>query len=177
MLFRSGGTTTRSVLAERGLGSVVGDIFSNKYPTWTVGLSLSYPIGTSTQDAAYARARLQRDQADVQLQNLQLQVGTQVRDAARQVVTNQKRVDSARAARDLAEQRLAAEEKKFAAGVQVNFFVFQAQRDLAQARTNELRAVADYTKSLVDYEAVQVTALTGTAALTNAAPAASAVTR
>lgn len=172
-----GGTTTRSVLAERGLGSVVGDIFSSKYPTWTVGLSLSYPIGTSTQDAAYARARLQRDQADVQLQNLQLQVGTQVRDAARQVVTNQKRVDSARAARDLAEQRLAAEEKKFAAGVQVNFFVFQAQRDLAQARTNELRAVADYTKSLVDYEAVQVTALAGTAAVTNAASTASAVTR
>ena len=51
-----------------------------------------------------------------------------------------------RAARDLAEQKLAAEEKKFAAGIQTTFFVFQAQRDLAQARTNEIKAIADYNK-------------------------------
>ena len=60
-----------------------------------------------------------------------------------------------RAARELAERRLEAEEKKFAAGIQTSFFVFQAQRDLAQARTNEIRAIADYNKSLVDFEAVQ----------------------
>ena len=68
--------------------------------------------------------------------------------------TNAKRVDSARAATDLAEQKLAAEEKKFAAGIQISFFVFQAQRDLAQARTNEIKAIADYNKSVVDFEAV-----------------------
>ena len=33
--------------------------------------------------------------------------------------------------------------------------MFQAQRDLAQARTNEVRAISDYNKSLVDFEAVQ----------------------
>jgi hypothetical protein len=37
--------------------------------------------------------------------------------------------------------------------------VFQAQRDLAQARTSEIRAIADYNKSLVDFEAIQETAL------------------
>jgi outer membrane protein TolC len=75
------------------------------------------------------------------------------------VQTNQKRVDSARAARELAERRLEAEEKKFAAGIQISFFVFQAQRDLATARTSEIRAIADYNKSLVDFEAVQETPL------------------
>ena len=75
--------------------------------------------------------------------------------------TNQKRVDSARVARELAERRLEAEEKKFAAGIQTSFFVFQAQRDLAQARTNEVRAIADYNKSLVDFEAVQEVPLGG----------------
>jgi outer membrane protein TolC len=53
-------------------------------------------------------------------------------------------VDTSRVARELAERRLDAEEKKFAAGIQISFFVFQAQRDLAQARTNEVRAIADY---------------------------------
>lgn len=159
----------RAVLSQRSFGSVLGDVFSNQFPTWTFGLTVSYPIGASTQEANYSRATLQYQQAQKQLKNLELQIATQVRDAARQVVTNQKRVDSARAARDLAEQRLAAEEKKFAAGIQTSFFVFQAQRDLAQARTNEVRAIADFNKSVVDFEAIQDTSLTGNAAITSAA--------
>ena len=37
-----------------------------------------------------------------------------------------------------------------------SFEVFQAQRDLAQARSNELRAVLDYNQSQVNFETVQV---------------------
>ena len=88
-------------------------------------------------------------------------MATQVREAARTVQTNQKRVDSTRAARELAERRLEAAEKKFAAGIETSFFVFQAQRDLAQARTSEVRAISDYNKSLVDFEAVQEVPLGG----------------
>jgi outer membrane protein len=149
----------RSVVAEQGFGSVLGDIFTNTFPTWTVGLTLSYPLGTSSQETNLARAKLQYAQEEAQLRNLEMQIASQVRDAARQVQTNQKRVDSARAARELAERRLEAEEKKFAAGIQISFFVFQAQRDLATARTAEIRAIADYNKSLVDFEAVQQTPL------------------
>jgi outer membrane protein TolC len=163
------GAVSRSILTERGFSSVLGDVFSSAFPTWTVGVSVSYPIGTSTAQTNLARAKLQFAQAEVQLRNLELQVTAQVRDAGRQVQTNRKRVDSARAARELAERRLEAEEKKFAAGIQISFFVFQAQRDLAQARTNEIRALADYNKSLVDIEAVQDTTLTGSVPLTSAA--------
>jgi outer membrane protein TolC len=149
----------RTVLGQQGFGSVLGDILTNSFPTWTVGLTLSYPIGTSFQETNLARAKLQYAQEETQLKDLEMQVTTQVRDAGRQVQTNQKRVDSARAARELAERRLEAEEKKFAAGIQISFFVFQAQRDLSTARTAEIRAIADYNKSLVDFEAVQETPL------------------
>ena len=159
----------RAIIAQRSYGSVLGDVFSNQYPTWTVGVSVSYPLGGNTQQTNLARAKLQYSQAEQQLKNLEMQIGTQVRDAARQVTTNAKRVDSARVARDLAEQKLAAEEKKFAAGIQISFFVFQAQRDLAQARTNEIKAIADYNKSVVDFEAIQETSLTGNAQITSAA--------
>jgi outer membrane protein TolC len=155
-----GGTISRTVLSQAGYGSVLGDVVSNAFPTWSVGVNVSYPLGTSAAEADMARARLQSSQAEAQLRNLELQATTQVRDAARQVQTNVKRVASARAARDLAERRLDAEEKKFAAGIQISFFVFQAQRDLAQARTTEIRATADYNKSLVDFEAVQEASLT-----------------
>ncbi len=151
----------REVVSQRGFGTVLGDLLTSEYPTWTFGVSVTYPVGTSTAETNLARATLQKTQAETRLKNTELAIATQVRDAARSVTTNQKRVDSARAARELAERRLDAEEKKFAAGIQTSFFVFQAQRDLSQARTNEVRAIADYNKSLVDFEAVQETPLSG----------------
>jgi outer membrane protein TolC len=157
------GNIERSIIAQRSYGSVLGDVFSNAYPVWTLGVTIAYPLGTSTSETNLARARLQHDQSQTQLQNLELQIVTQVRDLARQVQTNQKRVDTTRVARQLAERRLEAAEKKFAAGIETSFFVFQAQRDLSQSRTNEVRAVADFNKSLVDFEAVQEAPLSGVA--------------
>jgi HAE1 family hydrophobic/amphiphilic exporter-1 len=139
----------------RSYTSVLGDLFANDYPTWTFALNVSYPIGRSQQEAALARTRVQRSQATTQLRNQQLQVETEVRQRARQVETNQQRVQSTRASRELMERRLEAEQRKFAAGTSTNFLVFQAQRDLAQARNNELRAILDYNQSVVDLDTVQ----------------------
>ena len=156
-----GNTVSRSVVAERGFGSVLGDVLQNTYPTWTVGVSIGYPLGTNTAHANLARVRLEYEQALAQLKNLELQVVTQVRGAARNVNTNQQRVQSARSSRELQEKKLEAEEKKMAAGLGQTFFVFQAQRDLALARTAEIQAISDYNKSLVDFEAVQQVPLGG----------------
>jgi outer membrane protein len=155
------GTTAASV-ANRGFGTVLGDVFQNQFPTWTVGVQINYPLGSSTAQANLARAKLQYQQAQTQMKNLELNVALQVRDAGRNVQTNQKRVQSARASRELQEKKLEAEEKNQAAGMSTSFFVFQAQRDLAQARTAEIQAISDYNKSLVDFEAVQLAPVTGT---------------
>jgi outer membrane protein TolC len=145
---------------ERSFGSVLGDVFGFDFPTWTVGVSFGYPIGRSQADAGLARARIQNQQARTFLQNLELQVSTVVRDMGRQVNTNLKRVQATQVARQLAERRLEAEQKKFNVGMSTTFLVFQAQRELAGARTNELRAVIDYNQSLVDFEAIQQIPLT-----------------
>jgi outer membrane protein TolC len=79
----------------------------------------------------------------------------QVRRAWRTVEMNGKRIETARAARALAEQRLDAERKRFDVGMSTSFLVVQAQRDLTQARTSELAAVLAYNLALVDLEAVQ----------------------
>jgi outer membrane protein len=156
-----GSIPDRTVLSQLGFGSVLGDVFSNAFPTWSFAVTFGYPLGTSAAEANLARARLEDQQARTSLKNLELQVATQVRDAARQVETNRKRVDAARAARALQEQKLDAEQKKFAAGLSTNFQVIQAQRDLALARTSEVQAISDYNKSRVDFEAVQQVPLVG----------------
>jgi outer membrane protein TolC len=140
---------------DRGFGDVLGDLFANDFPSWTASLTVSYPIGPTPQEAGLARARLQYSQSQTALRNQQLQVTTEVREAARQVLTNQRRVETTRVSRQLSERRLDAEERKFAAGTSTSFFVFQAQRDLAQAQNNELRATLDYNRSVVDFETVQ----------------------
>jgi HAE1 family hydrophobic/amphiphilic exporter-1 len=139
----------------RGFGTVLGDLVTNDFPAWTLSLNMSYPIGTSQQKVNLARTRLEQTRSETQLRNQELQVVTQVRQASRQVLTNQQRVQTTRASRELNERRLEAEQRKFAAGTSTNFLVFQAQRDLAVARNNELRAILDYNQSLVDLETVQ----------------------
>jgi len=155
---------TTPTTTPRNFASVLGDLFGNQYPNWTLALNISYPIGRSQQEASLARAQLQSSQAVTQLKNAELQVVTQVRIVARQVQTNAKLVESTRASRTLAEQRLDAEQKKLAAGTSTNFLVFQAQRDLAQARNNELSAILNYNRSVVDLETIQQAPIAGVTA-------------
>ena len=145
----------------RGFWPTVGDVYGFDFPAWTLALNVSYPLGKGVAKAAYARTQLEREQGLLQIKDTELQVGTQVRDTARQANTNMKRVGATRAARVLAERRLEAEQKKFGVGMSTSFLVFQAQRDLSTARVNELQAILDYNKALVDFEAVQETSITG----------------
>lgn len=138
-----------------GYGNTLSDVFGRDFPTWSLGVSLSYPLRNRQAQAGAARARLAREQAEASLRRLELQVASEVRSAARAVETNFKRVESTRAARTLQARRLDAEEKRFAAGMSTNFLVTQAQRDLAVAEASELRAISDYRKSQIEFERVQ----------------------
>jgi outer membrane protein TolC len=136
-------------------GSVVSQLFGRDYPTWSVGVNVSYPLGESAEQANAARAALERAQAGERLKGDEGRVIQQVRDAGWKVEMNAKRIETTRAARELAEQRLDAERKRFEVGMSTSFLVIQAQRDLAQAKTNELGSVLAYDLALVDFEALQ----------------------
>jgi len=138
-----------------GYGDAVSSAFGGDFPTWTLGVNLSYPLFNRQAKASAARARISKDQALASLTRLEMQIAQEVRAAGRDVQSNFKRVESTRAARVLQERRLDAEEKKFAAGMSTNFLVTQAQRDLADASVAEIRAGLDYRKSLIEFERVQ----------------------
>ena len=142
-----------------GLGDAINNIFDADFPVWNVGLQLTYPLGQSAQRANYARAELQIQQTNVQLRQIELQIATEVTNAALQIDAIQERIAAATAARELAEEQLTAEEIKFEVGISTNFFVVQAQRDLATAQDTELRAILDYQKALIEFDRVQRTSL------------------
>jgi outer membrane protein TolC len=141
---------------QRSFGNALKDVFGNDFRTWSVQLNVSYPIGTSVADAALAQGRLQREQQVTSLRAQELIITAQVRDAGRQVDTSLKRVDATRKAREFAEKRYEAEQKRMTVGLSTTFQLFQAARDLATARLAELNAIIAYNRSLVNFEAVQL---------------------
>jgi outer membrane protein TolC len=153
---RSGGFPG-SIVGRRnsGLGDALGQAFSNDYPAWSVGLTVSYPLGRSFEAASYARADVERRQAAQQIASLQVRAAEAVRRAGRQVRSTGERVEASRAGAALAEQRLESEQRRFEAGLSTTFLVTQAQRDLLEAEVALLETTLEYESALVTFEAVQ----------------------
>jgi len=134
---------------------VLSQVFGADYPTWSLGFTLTYPVGKSVEEANLARARIERDQAAARLRQTELGAVREVRDAALRLEQNRQRIETAQLSRDLAEQRLDAEQKRFEVGMSTSFLVIQAQRDLAVARNNELQANLAYQLAAVAFETAQ----------------------
>jgi outer membrane protein TolC len=143
-----------------GYADSLSTLFRNDYPRWTAQVNLSYPIGLSAQQASVARARVQQNQVQAQVKQLELQVATDVTNAAINVRSGIERVQAAQAARELAQKTMEAEQSKFEVGMSTNYNVILTQRDLATAQSNELQAVLNYRIALVELERLQQTTLT-----------------
>jgi outer membrane protein len=139
----------------RSFGDALSQAFSPDYPTWSVGVTVSYPLGRSYEEASFARAEIERRQAGQRIASLKLDAAETIRQAARQIQSTAERVDAARAGATLAEQRFDAEQRRYEVGLSTTFLVTQAQRDLLQAQVNLLQTNLDYESSLVNFEAVQ----------------------
>ncbi len=144
-----------------GYFDALSTLFRNQLPTWSLALNVSYNLGTSAAEASVARARIQQNQIEVQLRQLDLQVTSDISNGAIGVQNSAERVQAAQAARDLAQQQLDAENSKFGVGMSTNYQVVLAQRDLATAQSNELQAILAYRRAVVEFERVQQTGTAG----------------
>ncbi len=141
-----------------GFPNAFARLFDHDFPDYAVGLNLNIPIRNRSAQADQVRSQLEYRQAQLRLQQLQNQVGIEVRNAQFTVQQNRARVEAARKGRELALQSLDAEQKKYALGASTNFQVLQAQRDLAVAESNLVTARSAYEKSRVELD--RVTGLT-----------------
>jgi outer membrane protein TolC len=95
------------------------------------------------------------EQSEASLKNLEAQIAVSVANAASQIETARKRVVADQAAYDLANQALAAEEKKLSLGtsssqyvIQEQTYLSQVENSLANARFSERQAAAVYDEQL-----------------------------
>lgn len=124
-------------------------------PVWTLGVNFAFPLGASAQEATVARSKLSLQQTEVNVKALELQIATDVMNAGLTVQSNLESVQATVAARELALKRLEAAQSKADVGMATNYEVVQAQRDFADARNAELRALLNYRKAIVNFDTVQ----------------------
>jgi outer membrane protein TolC len=142
-----------------GITDAFSSLFQAKYPTWTVGVNFSYPLGLSSQEASVARAAVQLNQIGAQMKQIELTVANDVTNAAINVQNTSEAVRAAQASVDLAQRKLDAEQSKFEVGMSTNYNVVLAQRDLANARNSQLSALRNFRKAQVEFERQQQTTL------------------
>lgn len=142
--------------SDSGLGAQLDQTFRDlgkvNYPSYSVGLQIEVPLGNL---AARSRERAAQALVSVSRETLranELSVAREVRDAVRQLAYGEEKIAAARKSREFSEKQLQSEELRFENGLSTNFEVLSLQRDLAQALTNEQRAILDYAKATIALE-------------------------
>ncbi len=135
-----------------GLGASLTQVVQGDFPDYQFGFQLSIPLRNRVAQADMARAQIQQRRTEVQARRRINTIIINVRNSQIALQQNRSQIDAAVKARELQEATLSAEQKRFQLGASTIFLVIQAQRDLAQARSSEIRALVDYQRSLIDFD-------------------------
>lgn len=135
-----------------GFNRSLTQTYQGDFPNYGFGLSLSIPIKNRAGQAEAARAEIEQRQSQVRYQRVVNQMIRDVRNAQVALEQSRARIDAAEKLRVLFEQTLEAEQKKLQLGASTIFLVIQAQRDLAGARSLEVRARVDFKRAEVTFD-------------------------
>ena len=130
-------------------GNSLTDALSTNYYDWEFGVKFSYPLGNRSAKSKLSASRLEKAQLILDIKDLEKKIILEVRESARQLKTDSKRIKAATVAKKLAEEKLKAEETKFEVGLSTSFNVLKFQEDLAEAQSNEIKTIIDYKQSRV----------------------------
>ena len=134
-------------------------LFSEGYINWFAGFNIQIPLRNTALDSQLAQVKIQNRQVMMNRRVTEQQIQTDIRNAVQAIETNKKRVDTARIARELAQEQLIGEEKRFQAGLSENFRVLDRQRGLSQAQGVELQAMVAYQQSIIGLQKAMYTLL------------------
>ena len=135
-----------------GLPTSYKVLFTEGLTNWSVGFNLQIPLRNRALESSLAQLQIQKRQTLMNRKVAEQQIIVEIRNAVQALETNKKRVETARVARQLAEEQLDGESKRFQAGLSENFRVLGRQRDLSIAQGVELQTLIAYKKSVIDLQ-------------------------
>ena len=135
-----------------GYNTALDNLVTSAAPDKGLGLQLNIPIRNRAAQSLQVRSELEYRQAQMRLQQIENQVGIEVRNAQYAVQQNRASVDSAKAAVELARQSLDAEQKKYQFGTSTATLVLQYQSQLATSESTLVNATVAYEKSRLELD-------------------------
>lgn len=135
-----------------GLGTASGQLFRRNFPDYQVRLQVNIPIKNRQARADYTAALLEKRQQEIRIVQAENAVRTEVQSAVIRIEQARARYAAALKAQELQEQTLDAEQKKYDLGASTIFQVVQAQRDLANARTNVIATQNEYANARISLD-------------------------
>jgi len=142
---------TTTTLSHGGVGSALANVFENQYPVYSAGITLTMPLRNRSAQADSARAQFDERQLQVQYRQTENTIVINVRNAIIALQQDRSQVAAAEKARNLAQQTLDAEQKKYQLGSSTSYQVVLRSRDLTAAQGTALRAQANLAEALVNF--------------------------
>jgi outer membrane protein len=139
------------VVSSTGFNNAVSQLFSQDFPSWSVGFSFGYPLMNIAARANARAAELDLEQSQATELQTRQNIAVEVRAAARAIETFARTIAASRAAREAAERNVEAERKRYENGMTTNFQVLEVQRQLSDARVRELFSLVGYNKAVAAY--------------------------
>ncbi len=134
-------------------GNPLRGIFTNRYPTYRVGVQFNLPLfGDKTSKANLGRARVEAERLDVQRESLEQVIQAEVRNAIQSVRTAEVRLRTASVARENTQKQYESEQRKLDEGQSDVYRVLERQTALTAARSNELRARTELNKAIAELQ-------------------------
>jgi len=135
-----------------GYGNLLAQIARRNFPNYSAGFSLNIPLRNRAAQSDYATSELELRQNQLNLRKNTNQVTVDVQNAVIGLQQARVRYDAASKARELQEQTLAADQRRYALGAATVFQVVQDQRDLATSQSTEVQALANYTHARISFD-------------------------
>ena len=117
-------------------------------PTYTIGVSLTYPLWNNTAFQDHTTAKLETQKKELGIRQLNSQVAKEISSALNSVDLGYRRLKTSELAKSLSEQKLAAEFEKFRVGESSIRNIVDFQTEVNNARISELSARVDYLRSI-----------------------------
>jgi HAE1 family hydrophobic/amphiphilic exporter-1 len=136
-----------------GYGQSLSNLINQRFPTFELGLQFGIPIRNRTAQANLGSALVQRRQIKLQREQIEEIIEADVRNALQSVESANARLNSAASGRRFAEELYASEQRKFKAGTTTVFLLFQRENAMIAARTQFVRAQADLSIAISQYQA------------------------
>ena len=135
-----------------GLVDAFGNLARMQSRGFSGGFNMQIPLSNRSQQAEYSRVTTGKRTVEENIKATEAQIALEVRNAITAVEMNKARIETARVSRELQQQQYAAEQRRFELGASTVRFVLEEQDNLQRLQTNEIAALVNYRKALVDYD-------------------------